>query len=116
MELNYFKQKLEEEKRHLEERLSSLGRRNPKNPNDWEPTFAPTNPQESAADELADKFEEMENAVAAHAALEERVNRVDAALAKIANGTYGTCQECGASISRERLEADPAAECVCQKL
>lgn len=115
MDFNYFKQKLEEERRQLEKNLEALGRKNPANPKDWEPTFLSTNPQESAADELADKFEEMENVVATQAVLEERLHRVDAALASIANGTYGTCPKCSASILRERLEADPAAECLCPK-
>jgi RNA polymerase-binding transcription factor DksA len=35
--------------------------------------------------------------------------QVRAALARIANGTYGTCAICGADIPRERLEAQPIA-------
>jgi DnaK suppressor protein len=32
----------------------------------------------------------------------------DAALARVATGTYGTCEQCGAPIPAERLEAQPA--------
>jgi RNA polymerase-binding transcription factor DksA len=35
--------------------------------------------------------------------------QVRAALARIAQGTYGTCANCGADIPRERLEAQPVA-------
>mgnify|MGYP002780359880 FL=1 len=35
--------------------------------------------------------------------------RVRAALGRIAQGTYGTCANCGADIPRERLEAQPVA-------
>jgi RNA polymerase-binding protein DksA len=34
---------------------------------------------------------------------------IDAALARIENGTYGTCVNCGAQIASERLEAMPWA-------
>ena len=34
---------------------------------------------------------------------------VDAALDRVAAGTYGTCQRCGASIAPARLDARPTA-------
>lgn len=38
---------------------------------------------------------------------------VDAALARLDDGTFGTCLECGRSIAPERLEALPwAAHCI----
>jgi RNA polymerase-binding protein DksA len=45
------------------------------------------------------------------------VNRIDAALDKIENGTYGNCDTCGKKISKIRLKAVPYAElCVpCQE-
>ena len=36
------------------------------------------------------------------------LGEVDHALEKLANGTYGTCEECGKAIPDERLEARPA--------
>lgn len=36
------------------------------------------------------------------------IRQIDAALARIDAGTYGTCQRCGNSISIERLTALPA--------
>jgi DnaK suppressor protein len=38
-----------------------------------------------------------------------RLNRIDAALARIKSGNYGICMSCGARIPRERLEAIPHA-------
>ena len=38
-----------------------------------------------------------------------RLNEIDAALERVATGTYGRCTVCGAAISAERLEARPAA-------
>ncbi len=44
-----------------------------------------------------------------HARLEE----VDAALARVSDGSYGTCTSCGQPIPAERLEARPtAATCI----
>jgi RNA polymerase-binding transcription factor DksA len=44
---------------------------------------------------------------------ETRLAEVDAALARLAGGSYGTCVVCGAPIPAERLEARPsAATCV----
>ncbi len=41
---------------------------------------------------------------------EERVlGEIDAALARIVNGTYGRCERCGKEIEVERLEAIPYA-------
>lgn len=38
-----------------------------------------------------------------------RIADLDDALRRVAQGSYGTCQVCGAQISAERLEARPAA-------
>ncbi|HZS30523.1 MAG TPA: TraR/DksA C4-type zinc finger protein [Gaiellaceae bacterium] len=40
---------------------------------------------------------------------EQVLAEIDAALARIENGTYGTCTNCGNEIPVERLEAYPAA-------
>ena len=55
-------------------------------------------------------------------AMRERANlhlaAVDAALARLDDGNYGTCVRCGRSIASERLEALPwAAHCIeCQTI
>jgi DnaK suppressor protein len=41
--------------------------------------------------------------------LRESLNDVEAALVKLDNGTYGTCEGCGQPIDPDRLEAKPAA-------
>jgi RNA polymerase-binding transcription factor DksA len=38
---------------------------------------------------------------------EARVARIDAALARVKDGSYGTCAACGKSIPEERLEVIP---------
>jgi RNA polymerase-binding protein DksA len=39
----------------------------------------------------------------------ETLQEIDAALAKLADGRYGLCEECGQPIGEARLEAMPAA-------
>jgi DnaK suppressor protein len=48
---------------------------------------------------------------------EERLTRVRSALARIEEGTYGTCVTCGTEIEEGRLKAKPEAEfCIeCEK-
>ncbi|PJE64190.1 MAG: hypothetical protein COU90_03775 [Candidatus Ryanbacteria bacterium CG10_big_fil_rev_8_21_14_0_10_43_42] len=115
LDINNFKAKLEEERTQLEIQLSKVGRRNPENPEDWEPKFDDINEQESSADEMADKFEEMEQTLALQNNYESRLNTVKTALAKIEAGTYGQCPKCNKAIPLERLEADPAAGCMCEE-
>lgn len=40
--------------------------------------------------------------------LKNHIDEVEAALDRIAEGSYGTCEICGAEIDRERLQARPA--------
>lgn len=42
--------------------------------------------------------------------------KINLALKKIENGTYGKCEDCGEAISQERLRARPTAQlCICCK-
>lgn len=48
-----------------------------------------------------------------HASIQRHVDEIraiDAALLRIATGSYGTCSDCGATIAHERLQAYPTAE------
>jgi DnaK suppressor protein len=50
--------------------------------------------------------------------VEHVIAEIDAALARIDEGTYGTCVRCGSTIAEERLEAMPyATMCIeCKRL
>ena len=51
--------------------------------------------------------------VAIHDQLMHQIAAVEAALERVADGTYGICEVCGRPIAEERLEAIPwAATCV----
>ena len=53
-------------------------------------------------------YERQHVAALADAARED-LAEIEAALARLADGSYGTCQVCGARISAERLAARPTA-------
>lgn len=106
--LQYFKAKLEEEKKTLEDELSSVGKRNPSVPGDWEVSGEALGEVPDVAD-LAKNFEELDNRVAIQDSLEERLVQVNAALERMAKDDYGLCKVDGKPIDEKRLEANPAA-------
>jgi len=108
MNTDDYKQRLTEEKNHLETQLGTLGRRNPSNPNDWE-ALPPETRQESDPNDAADLIEGYEANTAILKDLEIRYNGVLAALERIDAGTYGICTVSGEEIEAARLNADPAA-------
>jgi DnaK suppressor protein len=65
--------------------------------------------REQALEECAQSLPD-DVALARSASLQRTIEQIDAALARIAAGTYGTCAGCGAAIPEERLELRPFAE------
>lgn len=111
IDYEHFKKKLEAEKKLLEKELEKVGRINPDNPLDWEPT-PPADRDTSQADDntMADTIEDYEDNAAIVSTLEARYNDVRSSLDKIEHGTYGNCQICGKEIELDRLEANPSAK------
>ena len=109
MEIDKFKKLLELELSELEESLSKIGRRNPKNPNDWEAIPEKWDTTGADSNESSDRIEEFEENSAKLKQLEIRYNNVKKALGKIENGTYGKDEIDGSDIPLERLEANPSA-------
>lgn len=60
-------------------------------------------------EEEADQVEAHDVELSVGKTLENDIAEIDAALERIANGTYGTCEACGKAIEEARLEANPAA-------
>src|SRR5262245_17446702 len=114
MDLDYFKSRLEKERSSLVAELKKVGRRDPKNPNDWDAKSEDMDILLADRNEVDDKFESLEGDVAIDKELEPHLNDVKAALEKIENHTYGTCEICGKTIEIERLKANPAAK-TCMK-
>lgn len=103
------KERLEGEKKLLEEELGRLGTRNPDAPGDW--VAAKPAGDEFGADRIdnAGVIEEMHENNASMNELEGRYNSVTRALDKFTSNTFGICEMSGHEIEIERLEANPAA-------
>ncbi|MEN9614334.1 MAG: hypothetical protein RLZZ347_641 [Candidatus Parcubacteria bacterium] len=110
MNTDHFKKLLETELIKVEGELTSVGRRNPNNPNDWEAT--PKAFQADSADrmEVADSIDDYEDNTAILKDLEIRYNEIKKALERIKKNAYGICAVCKKPIDPKRLEANPAAD------
>ena len=109
LDLDYFKQKLEEEKTQLEAELATVARSNPAAPEDWIIKAPDLNVMTAAKEEVADQEEELENAAGLEYNLESRLRDVNEALEKTRHGKYGVCAAGGEQIHEARLRANPAA-------
>ena len=105
-----YKDELERELTKLELELTDIGKLN-SDPSHFDWTGTAGNLETGTADKniLADKFEEETTNDAIVDELEVRLAQVKKALAKMDDGSYGICEECGEEISSERLDANPAA-------
>lgn len=109
MDTSEFEKLLLDEKRKLEETLSSMGTKNPKSPSDWEPNYPDLGVLPSDKSDLADEVEEFDNTLGIEAVLEEKLRDVSEALERIKAGKYGLCEVGGEAIGQDRLRANPAA-------
>lgn len=108
-DLQYFKDKLIKEKTLLENELNSVGKIDPEHPGDWNATSGDIAIDSADDNEVADKFEELEENKVILNQLEPQYNEVKAALERIEKGSYGICEISGEEIERDRLEANPSA-------
>ncbi len=108
-DIQHFKDKLLKEKTILEEELKTVGQSNPEHPEDWSATPGEIDTDSADDNEVADKFEELEENKVILNKLEPQFNDVKSALERIENGTYGICEISGEEIEKERLEANPSA-------
>jgi DnaK suppressor protein len=103
------KEKLEIEKKLLEEELGSLGRVD--KTGDWEATPEKEMSVQEVQDEgdMADRAEDYEERSIKLNMLEQRLTDIKKALGKIDSEKYGICERCGKKIEEDRIEANPAA-------
>ncbi len=115
------KEKLEETKNKLEEKkesiigeLKNFAWENKSIKDNFETKFPQLG---SHQDENAIEVSDYENQLSVEHSLEDDLKKINKALEKIKDGTYGVCEKCGGEINPERLEAFPeAVECMkCNK-
>jgi RNA polymerase-binding transcription factor DksA len=103
-----FKEKLEIERKGLEEELGQIAIFNTET-NMWDATPDQDMMGEIDDNDAADRFEDFEERSAMVTTLQARLVDINAALEKIENNTYGICEVSGEPIEMDRLEANPAA-------
>ncbi len=108
-DIKTFEERLLAEKAELESELAGIAKSDTHNRGGWEANAG--NMEVDAADEneVADKFEEIEENTLIANQLENQLIEVKAALDRIKNGTYGVCEKCGKPMEKGRLEANPSA-------
>lgn len=109
MDIEYYKQKLQEERQILLNELSGLGNRDDKN-HSWEATIEAAGTENADTNSSADRFEDFEEKSALMTPLKAKLTQVENALERISQGIYGKCRVCGNPIEEARLSANPAAE------
>lgn len=113
--LNLLEEKLHEEKKKLTEELAQFAKRNPHNPEDFDADFPQLGDKE---DENASEVAEFSKDLTLERTLEAALRDVEKALARLKDGSYGTCKYCGKAIDEKRLMARPTStSCIdCKKL
>jgi DnaK suppressor protein len=100
-----FRKLLEDERQHLEDELARIG-----TPTDVKGSYTTKFDEVGSDDEdNAVEMTEYVDASALENELEEKLNQVYEALAKIEAGNYGICESCHEPIAPARLKAYPAA-------
>ncbi len=103
-----YKKILIDEKSRLEADLSGISVQNPHDPNEWD-AKPESEIEEADLNVAADIHEDVEERHGVSDQLEKELFGVNAALARIEEGTYGVCTVCGGEIEEDRLLANPAA-------
>jgi DnaK suppressor protein len=113
-DLEHFRLRLEEEKALLEEELGTISREGSNKSDHREATTADIEVDGADDNEVADKFEELEENKMILNRLEPQLNEVKSSLIRINDDKYGICEICNQSIEKERLEASATAR-TCKK-
>jgi RNA polymerase-binding protein DksA len=100
-------QKLLEEKKRIEENLAKTETGEKGVDREYETKFTEIERDE---EENADEMEMYESNLAVDESMKAELEKIDAALERMKNGTYGKCANCQKEIPLERLRAYPQAE------
>jgi DnaK suppressor protein len=111
--VSYYKKRLEEERKLVENQLRSLGQKDEVT-GEWTADSGDIDQSATEPDELADRMEQQEENADEIAALQPRLQDINDALEKIETGAYGVCEVGDEPIEEERLEVNPAAR-TCMK-
>ena len=105
-ELTEIKNKLLDEKKHLESELEKIAKKNPHNPSDWKAKF------ENLGDDETDNTSEVVKFglnLTLEKTLEKALNDINKALVRVEKSAYGVCKYCQQGINPKRLLARPTS-------
>ncbi len=94
-EYKEMEEKLRREKAEIEEELAKLK------------TTLDFGDETDHEEEESDESEEIGNYLGIKKSQDARLNQINHALEKIADGSYGVCEKCGKSIEQKILDIDP---------
>lgn len=103
------REKLEKEKRLLEEELESFAKNDPEVEGNYKTIFPDYGKSIGDQDENTDEVEEYLANIPVEHTLELQLKNVNQALERIRRKRYGICATCKKQIPRERLLASPTA-------
>jgi RNA polymerase-binding protein DksA len=109
IETDRFHERLLEERRRVLGALDNLHTENPGSLEDETGELVSGSNDQHPADTATETFDR-ELAVTLEDNAEAVLAAIDGALARIEQGTYGTCVRCGRPVAEERLDALPYAE------
>ena len=109
--LEKFKTVLEKEKGEITDELRSIAVQSKTDPSEWTSKFpsSDTDTGHEAEESRANEVEDYASQSQITKTLSQKLADVNLALDKIANNTYGKCDNCNKDISPERLDALPEA-------
>ena len=113
MDVERFRELLEEERRRVLDAIEYLHKENPGSIEDETEDQTQDNLADTATATLDREIDYTLEENSEHV-----LSAIDAALVRIGEGTYGTCQNCGKAIAEDRLAAIPwATHCIdCKRL
>ncbi len=105
------REKLEAERKAIEEELQRFAKKDGKLKGDWDTKFPQFNSGAGGQllEDEAGEVEEYVTKLPIEYSLETRLKDINLALEKIKAGGYGKCEKCGKAISKERLKIAPEA-------
>ena len=104
----HYEKILVEEKARLTDALSAIAKRD-ESTGLWQAQSSDVQEHDADENDNADRFEDYEEKSSLVVTLEKRLTEVENALARVLEGTYGTCSVCHNQIEEERLHANPSA-------
>jgi DnaK suppressor protein len=111
--LKTIKEKLEKEKKSLEDQLNRIAKKDPRFKDDYDAKFEDFGSDVYDPTSEAAEVSEYDMRLSLEANLEVRLRDVKQALLRIKNDNYGKCTKCGKEIEEKRLLAFPTATTCC---